>query len=166
MYFKQIYIELMKTMQDWLDAYAESHQNKTNKIIHFVCVPLIVFSVVGLFMSIPNTIIVELTGIESVMIANWAVVALIPIMFFYMRLSVKMGILILAFLALCILGNYQLELISGFSIWQSSLAIFVVAWIGQFYGHKLEGQKPSFFDDLKFLLIGPAWILDDLFFKK
>lgn len=156
----------MKTMQDWLDAYAESHQNKTNKAIHFICVPLIVFSVVGLFMSIPNTIISQLTGIESYSIANWAVVALIPIMFFYMRLSVKMGILILAFLALCILGNIQLQLFSGFPIWQSSLAIFVVAWIGQFYGHKLEGEKPSFFDDIKFLLIGPAWILDDLFFKK
>ena len=156
----------MKTMQDWLDAYAESHQNKTNKAIHFICVPLIVFSVVGLFMSIPNTIISQITGIESYSIANWAVVALIPIMFFYMRLSVKMGILILAFLALCILGNIQLQLFSGFPIWQSSLAIFVVAWIGQFYGHKLEGEKPSFFDDIKFLLIGPAWILDDLFFKK
>lgn len=156
----------MKTMQDWLDEYAESHQNKTNKAIHFICVPLIVFSVVGLFMSIPNTIISQLTGIESYSIANWAVVALIPIMFFYMRLSVKMGILILAFLALCILGNIQLQLFSGFPIWQSSLAIFVVAWIGQFYGHKLEGEKPSFFDDIKFLLIGPAWILDDLFFKK
>lgn len=156
----------MKTMQDWLDEYAESHQNKTNKAIHFICVPLIVFSVVGLFMSIPNTILSQLTGIESYSIANWAVVALIPIMFFYMRLSVKMGILILAFLALCILGNIQLQLFSGFPIWQSSLAIFVVAWIGQFYGHKLEGEKPSFFDDIKFLLIGPAWILDDLFFKK
>ena len=154
----------MKTMQDWLDAYAVSHQNKTNKAIHFVCVPLIVFSVVGLFMSIPNELLKQLSGISSDALANWAVVTLIPIMFFYLRLSVKMGVLILAFLSLCIYGNPQ---IAGFyPLWQTSLAIFVVAWIGQFYGHKLEGQKPSFFDDLKFLLIGPAWILDDIFFKK
>lgn len=151
-------------MQDWLDAYAVSHQNKTNKAIHFVCVPLIVFSVVGLFMSIPNGLLKQLSGISSDALANWAVVTLIPIMFFYLRLSVKMGVLILAFLSLCIYGNVQ---IAGFyPLWQTSLAIFVVAWIGQFYGHKLEGQKPSFFDDLKFLLIGPAWILDDIFFKK
>jgi len=156
----------MKTMQDWLDAYAVSHQNKTNKAIHFICVPLIVFSVVGLFMSIPNNILVQLTGIESFVISNWAVVTLIPIMFFYLRLSIKMGLLILTFLVLCMLGNIQLAELSGFPIWQSSVAIFVLAWIGQFYGHKLEGQKPSFFDDLKFLLIGPAWILDDIFFKK
>jgi uncharacterized membrane protein YGL010W len=51
-------------------------------------------------------------------------------------------------------------------LWQAALGVFVAAWLGQFYGHKLEGAKPSFFDDLKFLLIGPAWILDDIFFKK
>lgn len=154
----------MKTMQDWLDAYSVSHQNKTNKAIHFVCVPLIVFSVVGLFMSIPNELLKQLSGISSDVLANWAVVTLIPIMFFYLRLSVKMGVLILAFLSLCIYGNAQIA--RFYPLWQTSLAIFVVAWIGQFYGHKLEGQKPSFFDDLKFLLIGPAWILDDIFFKK
>lgn len=154
----------MKTMQEWLDAYAVSHQNKTNKAIHFVCVPLIVFSVVGLIMSIPNEMIKEVTGISSNLLANWAVVALIPTMIFYFRLSVKMGVLILAFLSLCIFGNSIIA--ESVALWQSSLALFIVAWIGQFYGHKLEGEKPSFFDDLKFLLIGPAWILDDIFFKK
>ena len=154
----------MKTMQDWLDAYAVSHQNKTNKAIHFVCVPLIVFSVVGLIMSIPNTSLKALTGIQSEIFANWAVVALIPVLIFYLRLSLKMGVLILLFLFGCIFGNAYIA--QSVSLWQSSLAIFVVAWIGQFYGHKLEGAKPSFFDDLKFLLIGPAWILDDIFFKK
>ncbi len=154
----------MKTMQDWLDAYAVSHQNKTNKAIHFICVPLIVFSVVGLLMAIPNGVLISATGISSELIANWAVVALLPTMFFYFRLSVKMGVLILLFLSLCIFGNHQIAF--AYPLWQSSLIIFVGAWIGQFYGHKLEGAKPSFIDDLKFLLIGPAWILDDIFFKK
>ncbi|MGB2172273.1 MAG: DUF962 domain-containing protein [Flavobacteriaceae bacterium] len=153
----------MKTMQDWLDAYAVSHQNKTNKAIHFICVPLIVFSLVGLLMSIPNDILKNISGLNSDTIANWAVVTLVPILFFYLRLSVKMGVLITLFLFLCVFGNAQLS--AYFPLWQSSLAIFVLAWIGQFYGHKIEGAKPSFFDDLKFLLIGPAWILDDIFFK-
>ncbi len=106
----------MKTMQDWLDAYAESHQNKTNKAIHFVCVPLIVFSVVGLLMSIPNDLLINLSGIQSNTIANWAVVSLIPIMFFYLRLSVKMGILILVFLSLCIFVNGLIA--QNLSLWQ------------------------------------------------
>ena len=44
-------------------------------------------------------------------------------------------------------------------LWQSCLAIFVVAWIGQFIGHAIEGRRPSFFKDLQFLLIGPIWLL-------
>ena len=51
-------------------------------------------------------------------------------------------------------------------LWKASVVIFVIAWIIQFYGHKIEGKKPSFLDDIKFLMIGPAWILDDLFKRK
>jgi uncharacterized membrane protein YGL010W len=44
-------------------------------------------------------------------------------------------------------------------LWVISLIIFFVAWIGQFYGHKVEGKKPSFLKDIQFLLIGPAWLM-------
>ena len=50
-------------------------------------------------------------------------------------------------------------------VWRLSLAIFIVAWIGQFIGHKIEGKKPSFFEDLQFLLIGPAWLLSFIYNK-
>ena len=109
-------------MQDWLDAYAVSHQNKTNKAIHFICVPLIVFSVVGLFMSIPNGVLKQLSGIASDTIANWAVVTLIPIMFFYLRLSVKMGGInfgLFEFMYLWKCSNSRF-----YPLWQTSLAIF------------------------------------------
>ena len=45
------------------------------------------------------------------------------------------------------------------------MAIFVLAWIGQFIGHKIEGEKPSFFEDLQFLLIGPDWLLGAIYQK-
>ena len=41
----------------------------------------------------------------------------------------------------------------------------MLAWIGQFIGHKIEGEKPSFFEDLQFLLIGPAWLLGAIYQK-
>jgi uncharacterized membrane protein YGL010W len=97
----------MQTLQQLLDAYAVSHQNKTNKIIHYFCVPAIFFSIVGLLMSIPSGLITSLTGIENPLYANWGVVFLIPLMIFYIRLSLKMTFLILGFAILCILGNYQ-----------------------------------------------------------
>jgi uncharacterized membrane protein YGL010W len=40
--------------------------------------------------------------------------------------------------------------------------VFVLAWIGQFIGHKIEGARPSFFTDLAYLLIGPAWLVGKL----
>ena len=44
-------------------------------------------------------------------------------------------------------------------LWLTSVVIFIVAWIGQFVGHAVEGKRPSFFKDLQFLLIGPLWLL-------
>jgi|TARA_B110000483_G_scaffold134065_1_gene160436 uncharacterized membrane protein YGL010W len=154
----------MQTLQQLLDKYAESHQNKTNKIIHYFCVPAIFFSVIGLLMSIPSDLIKDLTGISDSLYANWGVVALIPVLLFYIRLSLKMTFLILGFSILCILGNFQMNVFV--ELWKASVVIFVIAWIIQFYGHKIEGKKPSFLDDIKFLMIGPAWILDDIFKSK
>ena len=154
----------MQTLQQLLDKYAESHQNKTNKIIHYFCVPAIFFSVIGLLMSIPSNLIQNLTGISDSLYANWGVVALIPVLLFYIRLSLKMTFLILSFSILCILGNFQMKVFV--ELWQASVVIFVISWIIQFYGHKIEGKKPSFLDDIKFLMIGPAWILDDIFKSK
>jgi len=154
----------MQTLQQLLDKYAESHQNKTNKRIHYFCVPAIFFSVIGLLMSIPSNLIQNLTGISDSLYANWGVVALIPVFLFYIRLSLKMTFLILSFSILCILGNFQMKVFV--ELWQASVVIFVISWIIQFYGHKIEGKKPSFLDDIKFLMIGPAWILDDIFKSK
>jgi|TARA_B100000767_G_scaffold252757_1_gene256779 uncharacterized membrane protein YGL010W len=154
----------MQSLQQLLDKYAESHQNKTNKRIHYFCVPAIFFSVIGLLMSIPSNLIQNLTGISDSLYANWGVVALIPVFLFYIRLSLKMTFLILSFSILCILGNFQMKVFV--ELWQASVVLFVISWIIQFYGHKIEGKKPSFLDDIKFLMIGPAWILDDIFKSK
>ncbi len=154
----------MQSLQQLLDKYAGSHQNKTNKRIHYFCVPAIFFSVIGLLMSIPSNLIQNLTGISDSLYANWGVVALIPVFLFYIRLSLKMTFLILSFSILCILGNFQMKVFV--ELWQASVVLFVISWIIQFYGHKIEGKKPSFLDDIKFLMIGPAWILDDIFKSK
>lgn len=151
----------MKTLDNWFAEYAVSHQNKTNKAIHYICVPAIFFSIVGLLMSIPPAFLTNIFPAEVPLLENWATVTLIPVLFFYFRLSVFMGLKILTFAAFCILGNHLIG--RAAPLWPVSLVIFAVAWIGQFYGHKVEGKKPSFLKDLQFLLIGPAWVIDNLF---
>ncbi|UMB55042.1 DUF962 domain-containing protein [Lutibacter sp. A64] len=150
----------MKTQKQWFDEYAISHQNKTNQLIHYFCVPAIFFSIVGLVMSIPSTFISNLFNISNPIIENWAAIILIALLFFYIKLSYTTFIKMLFFSLLCLIGNYYLSIIAP--LLYTSLIIFVVAWIGQFYGHKLEGKKPSFFKDLQFLLIGPAWVFEKI----
>ena len=153
----------MKSLDTWLDEYGVSHQNKTNKIIHYFCVPMIYFSIVGLLLSIPPG---PLSKLDQPFLINWASIALIPVFYFYLRLALKMAIAILIFSILCIYLNFQICCYVSLDLWAVSLIIFAVAWIFQFYGHKIEGKKPSFIDDIQFLLIGPAWIINHLFFNK
>jgi len=150
----------MKTLQQWYDDYAVSHQNETNKKIHFVCVPLIFFSIVGMLMSIPSGFFQQTLGIDNPVIGNWAVLVLIPVLLFYWKLSFPLFLRMLGFAALCVFGCYYLG--QYLPLFYTSLTIFVLAWIGQFYGHHVEGKKPSFLKDLQFLLIGPAWVFEKL----
>lgn len=150
----------MKTQKQWFNEYALSHQNKTNQLIHFICVPLIFFSIVGLFMSIPSKGIENLSKLNNPIIENWATMILFILLFFYSKLSFSTFLKMVLFSLTCLVGNYYLSNIVP--LFYASLAIFVVAWVGQFYGHKLEGKKPSFFKDLQFLLIGPAWVFEKL----
>ena len=154
----------MRTLETWFEEYAVSHQNKTNIIIHFICVPAIFFSIVGLLMCIPNGILVSLIPGDNQFIENWAFVVLLLVLFFYVRLSVKMAIQVLIFSAFCIIVNYYISLYAP--LWIVSLGIFAIAWVGQFYGHKLEGKKPSFLKDIQYLLIGPAWVIQKMFGKR
>jgi uncharacterized membrane protein YGL010W len=150
----------MKTLQQWFDEYAVSHQNHTNKKIHYVCVPLIFFSIVGLLMSIPLNFIPYYFDHQA-LIFNWATVALLFVILFYLRLSKGVAIRMLLFSIVCIIINYLIGQIT--TLWIVSVLLFVVAWIGQFYGHEIEGKKPSFLKDLQFLLIGPAWVMNHWF---
>ncbi len=143
----------MRKIDRLLSEYGESHQNVTNKTIHWICVPLIFFSVVGLIASIPSTLLQNLFGVY----ANWATVVMILVLVYYLSLSVSLSVGMGLFVVTCL---YAAKVISGIApLWLLSIIIFVVAWIGQFYGHKVEGKKPSFLKDLQFLLIGPAWLM-------
>lgn len=150
----------MKTAQQWYDEYAVSHQNETNQKIHYICVPAIFFSIVGMIMSIPSGFIQNTLGISNPMLGNWASIVMVFLLIFYFRLSFTLFLRMLGFGVLTIIGNYYLG--QYLPLFITSLAIFVAAWIGQFYGHHIEGKKPSFVKDLQFLLIGPAWVLEKL----
>lgn len=128
-----------------LSHYAESHQNPTNEKIHFVCVPVIVWTVLGLVWSIHPW-------------AAYAGTALALIYYVSLSIPFAFGMTVMASIMLLILQN-----IPQAYVLPTAAAVFVVAWIGQFIGHKIEGKKPSFFEDVRYLLIGPLFVLSFLY---
>ncbi|WP_299670083.1 Mpo1-like protein [uncultured Polaribacter sp.] len=150
----------MKTAQEWFDEYAISHQNETNQLIHYICVPIIFFSVIGLLMSIPTTFLENTFHLYNPLLENWAAVMGVLISLFYLRLGFWYFVEMLFVLLLCIVLNFWLS--KNVNLLYASFIIFVLAWMGQFWGHKVEGKKPSFAKDLPFLLIGPLWVIQKL----
>ena len=145
----------MQNLQQLLDEYGSSHVNRANKLIHWLCVPPIVWSVVALLWSLPFP-----AALQSELVpVNWATIAIVLAQVYYYRLSIRLGTGILLFFLLLLWLTVLVEATAAWPLWQIALAVFVIAWIGQFIGHVFEGKRPSFFKDLQFLLIGPAWLM-------
>lgn len=144
----------MRTVTQWLDEYGESHRNPVNKALHWICVPAIVISVIGLLWSLP--VPAAFSAISPWL--NWATITAVLTLVYYFALSPALALgSVPVFVAMFAIAH-GLSLLP-WPLWKTSVAIFVVAWIGQFIGHVCEGKRPSFFKDLQFLLIGPLWLL-------
>jgi uncharacterized membrane protein YGL010W len=142
----------MKNLDQWLNEYAESHQTQWNKKIHWVCVPAIAFSVLYLLSLLPFFF----------EFMNWATVISALAVLYYFYLSPLLAILMMLFFLICFVFIFYSNQLFLTDRWIFPLIIFILAWIGQFIGHKIEGKKPSFFKDLQFLLIGPLWCMNFL----
>ena len=140
----------MREIDRLMSHYGESHQNKMNVLIHTIAVPSIFFVTLGLVWSIP---IPEFMAAVDVTFAH---VASIPVLFYYFKLSGPMGAA-MTLLIIASFGLIKLLVALDISVWVFCLGLFVVMWILQFVGHHIEGKKPSFFEDLRYLLVGPCW---------
>lgn len=140
----------MRTIEKLLIQYGESHQNKMNIYIHGVAVPSIYFVTFGLLWALPVPDFIAMFDV------TWAHIVAIPVLFYYFKLSGPIGAA-MTLLTIACFGGINVIDYYGYSVWQSCLALFIVMWLLQFVGHKIEGKKPSFLDDIRFLLVGPAW---------
>jgi uncharacterized membrane protein YGL010W len=136
----------MRDVHAWFEIYGSSHKNPVNERIHQVCIPVIVLSTLGLLQALPTPFPV-----------HWGVVAAVLAMGFYASLSftLTIGLALGASTALAV--NAAIAQFAPIG-WVSA-GLFGAAWVAQFVGHHIEGKKPSFFQDLAFLLVGPAWLL-------
>lgn len=152
---------MAKSIQTWLDEYGESHQNKVNKRIHWFCVPQIVWTVMAFIFVIPSPAAFS----EISPHLNWLTLSSLIAVVFYLRLSLSITIGMVGFFALCYFSLLQFEAAFPGYLLMFSAIYFVVLWALQFYGHEVEGKKPSFLKDVQFLMIGPIWLMSFIFNK-
>ena len=147
---------MTRTLDDWLDAYGDSHRNPVNKTIHRIAVPIIALDLLG-FLHLVRT---DALG-SFVPPASWLLVILA--LAFYVRLSLPLaaGMFLLALPSMAAL-DAGLAALGAWAL-PTLVAVFGATWAAQFVGHAIEGEKPSFFADLQFLLIGPLWLLADAY---
>ncbi|MFN4914647.1 MAG: DUF962 domain-containing protein [Sphingomonadales bacterium] len=153
-----LFLIAMSRLSNLLAEYGESHTNSLNKRIHFICVPAIFWSVCALLHCIKWNAVVSpfLNGLDFPV--------LLAVLVYYFRLSpaLSIGFVIWGGICIALCGSIEAHALPLSAI---ALITFALAWIGQFYGHHVEGKKPSFLKDLQFLLIGPAWIMNFIYTK-
>ena len=145
---------MSQSINQLLDEYATSHQNRTNKLIHYFAVPVIFWSITAMLW------VIKIPYVENLAVIMTAIISI-----YYISKDLILAIQMILFSILCLVLNSFLEA-QDLPLLYISIGLFIVAWIFQFIGHKIEGKKPSFFKDLQFLLIGPAWIVRQVFSKK
>ncbi|QQR88629.1 MAG: DUF962 domain-containing protein [Myxococcales bacterium] len=153
----------MKTAEQWFAEYDESHRHPTNKRVHWVCVPAILFSTIALFWCVPIPFVTKFMPEPFQLWANMAIPLVLGALIFYFRISTSIFVGMFFVASLALFASFLLSTLQNPPLWALALGLFVVAWIGQFWGHKVEGKKPSFLKDLQFLFVGPAWVLAVLY---
>ncbi len=146
----------MRTIHDWFGSYSADHANRTNRAIHWACVPVILWCVIAAMWVIPVPPMIGRAGF-------WAFIAMFCAFLFYYRLSRAIGLGMAAVFIVCgLIAEGALRALGAQHLLWLAITLFVIAWIGQFAGHIIEGKRPSFFTDIAYLLIGPAWLTGKL----
>lgn len=146
----------MRSAEEWFSSYSQDHQNPINRTIHWVCVPAILWSVIAALWTIPVPGTVGAPGL-------WSWLAMTAALIFYIRMSRTLGLLMFVLFGLLgVFTNALYWTLGAMPLLALAVAVFVVAWAGQFVGHIFEGRRPSFFTDLSYLMVGPAWLMSKL----
>jgi len=144
----------MKSLVDHLSQYAAYHRDPRNIASHFIGIPLIVVAV-AVLLSRPQWI------------DGWVSPAVLLALFsawFYLRLELRLGVLMTVLMGLSVWLGHVLAQQSTMLWLSSGVGMFVVGWVIQFVGHHYEGRKPAFVDDVSGLIVGPLFVVAELAF--
>jgi uncharacterized membrane protein YGL010W len=153
----ETHIDPRRPVERLLGNYSEDHRNGVNQVIHWICVPFIVWTVVAALFVIPVPGTWFRPGI-------WAALAAIAASMYYFRLSRPLGLaMAVAFALLLAITAWLHGALGPRNLLFAAIGVFVAAWVAQFIGHEFEGKRPSFLTDLVYLLVGPLWLMSKFF---
>ena len=139
------------TLAQALSSYREYHRDQRNVATHVVGIPMIVLSI--------TTLLARPVWVEGGIAITPAIIAAGLAAVFYLRLDLLTGLLMTALLALFVTGGHMIAHASTTAWLGGGIGLFVVGWIFQLVGHKFEGRKPAFVDDLRSFLVGPLFVV-------
>ncbi len=130
---------------DLFKDYASYHSDRRNRACHAFGIPLIVLGIFGLGHLVRLGPAIDLTAVAAV-----------ALLIYYAAIDMRGALIALVVFIILYFVAIRLS-------WQESLAAFIIGWGFQFLGHKLEGSKPKFFENLIYLLIGPLYVFEEVF---
>lgn len=143
---------------EWLEHYGESHTHRINRVLHWICVPLIVMSLIGLLWSLP--VPEEFSRASPAL--NWGTLFIMAAVVYYFIMSISLAFGILPVVISMVAIVAWVDTLSA-PLWLVSAAMFVISWSGQFIGHWFEGEQPPFLQDLQLSMIAPLWLLATIY---
>lgn len=146
----------MKSITEQLSTYKSVHLNASNIKTHFIGIPLIIWSIALLLnmISVPLPFLNVELGLGIVI----GLSACVYYVILHFRLACFVVLLFGPIVySTTLLANYEHTIVLA-------ITVFVIGWILQFIGHAYEKAKPAFVDDLNQLLIGPLFLIAEIYF--
>jgi uncharacterized membrane protein YGL010W len=148
----------MKSAEEQLSTYKSVHLNKRNVFTHFIGVPAIIWSL-ALLMSLIST---QVDILDARYTVNFAMLFFGLTLLYYFKLHFRLSIGLFLFILPVVYSTQKIALSENALL--IAMAVFIVGWIIQFIGHAYEKAKPAFIDDLNQLLIGPFFLMAEIYF--
>lgn len=151
----------------YFEKYSESYQTPAQKIIHWVSMIVIIFSLLGLFWAIPFPYLKFLGQYNGFF--NWASFLIAAGVYYYYKKAPTLSYIVFLLFFACSYFVMQLDNLhksGGPALWLVCGVLFIVFASLQFSNLKIKNKKPSFSDGLNFMIISPLWVLHFLFKRK
>ncbi len=141
----------MQELHFWLAAWEADHRDPANRLIHGLCLPLMLLAIAAALWTVPVPALLGRQGL-------WAAAAMIFLFAWYQRLSRPLAFAMASALFACALACEGLWRWLDRDLLYAAAALFVLAWIGRAIGYQREGHWPRPGAMLAYIVIGPAWL--------